>query len=169
MPHEQMLNSHADRQDTAALIAAAARRCERQQRRLTPQRTDVLALLLNAGGAMTAYELLDAYREQYQRRAPPMTIYRALDFLLAAGAIHRLDSSNQFLVCQHLGCQHEHETAQFLICDACHGVEEVAVDPAILAQFESQAQQKGFEIRQLQFETHGYCRNCRQRPPAAPE
>ena len=146
-----------------AVLDAAQRRCEHQHRKLTPQRRQVLELMLNAGAAVTAYQLIDAYREAHHRSVPPITIYRALDFLLDTGAIHRVESSNQYLVCRHLGCGHRHATPQFLICRQCAAVDELTVPEPIIAFFHDNADSAGFQLERLQFETHGLCRRCREK------
>src|ERR1700755_1026355 len=49
-----------------------------------------------------AYELLDAL-EPARGRVPPTTVYRALDFLLAHGFVHRIESKNAFVACWEVG------------------------------------------------------------------
>lgn len=145
-----------------AVLSAAQQRCEHQHRKLTPQRRQVLELMLNAGAAVTAYQLIDAFREAHHRSVPPITIYRALDFLLDTGTIHRVESSNQYLVCRHLGCGHRHATPQFLICRHCAAVDELGVSEAVIDYFHENARGAGFQLERLQFETHGLCQRCLQ-------
>ena len=55
--------------------------------------------------------------------AAPPTVYRALDFLLANGCIHKLESINAFVACHHpKAAQH---SVPFLICDRCHSATEL--------------------------------------------
>lgn len=56
-------------------------------------------LLLEAGCPVKAYDLISTYAQAGERLAKPPTIYRALDFLLAQGLVHRLESLNAFLAC----------------------------------------------------------------------
>jgi len=42
-----------------------------------------------------------------QQAAKPATIYRALDFLIEQGLIHRVESLNAFAGCRCSGHQHE--------------------------------------------------------------
>jgi len=49
------------------------------------------------------------------------TVYRALDFLLEQGLIHREQKLNTFTGCNCLERQHDH---LLLICVQCHEVEE---------------------------------------------
>ena len=57
----------------------------------------------------------------------PPTVYRALDFLIAHGLVHRLESLNAYVGCPAPDASHE---GQFLICGACGGVSEFEA-PAI--------------------------------------
>ena len=75
--------------------------------RLTPVRARVLGLVADAGKPVKAYDLLEQIRvansadgEGAGAAAPP-TVYRALDFLLANGFIHKLESVNAFVACHH--------------------------------------------------------------------
>ena len=56
-------------------------------------------------------------------------MYRALDFLLQNGLVHRIESLNAYVGCGEPG---EGHSGQFLICRTCHRVAELE-DPAISA------------------------------------
>jgi Fur family zinc uptake transcriptional regulator len=59
-------------------------------------------LIADAGKPIKAYDLLDKVREgEGAGAAAPPTVYRALDFLLANGFIHKLESVNAFVACHH--------------------------------------------------------------------
>lgn len=60
--------------------------------RLTPQRLEVLRLMSLQDGAISAYDLLDLLREAEPQAKPP-TVYRALDFLLEQGFVHKVESA----------------------------------------------------------------------------
>src|SRR5262245_4876474 len=103
-----------DRCVTDALSAAEAV-CARAGDRLTPLRRRVLELVWASHRPAGAYALLDRLREDGRGAAPP-TVYRALDFLLERGLIHRIESLNAFVGCAHPG---ENHLVQFLICRSC--------------------------------------------------
>ena len=65
-----------------AKLEIAERRCLEQGLKLTPQRRQVMALLLEQDDPASAYDLLDALQRRHQPGAKPPTIYRALDFLV---------------------------------------------------------------------------------------
>ena len=95
--------------------------CDEREVRLTPQRRKVLELVCAADGPIGAYDILDRLRQSIGNPAPP-TVYRALDFLLEQGLIHKLESLHAFVGCSHP--DHPH-ASQFLICSDCGDVSEI--------------------------------------------
>ena len=73
-----------------ALVAAEAR-CVDQGERMTAPRRRVLELLLQAGEAVKAYDLIARYGVDGVAAKPP-TVYRALEFLEKTGMAHRIAS-----------------------------------------------------------------------------
>lgn len=143
-------------------IAAAHHDCKKKVLRLTTKRERVLRLILTSHQPLSAYEVVDAYQEQYQEALPAMTAYRILNFLLEAGLIHRLETCNQYLACSHIACDHVHEPTQFLICDECHQVQELSLSHETAQELQSNAQAHGFVFQQQQIELHGVCQDCQQ-------
>lgn len=136
-------------------LDAAARWCLARGERLTPQRSEVLALLLAQTGPMKAYELLAEIQKRKPTAAPP-TVYRALDFLVSVGLVHRLGSLNAFIACRH----HDHNHhGVMLICDDCHGVTELSAAP-ITATLALEAAAVGFTVAAQDVELHGRCADC---------
>ena len=76
---------------TQELLAQAEKICAQRNVRLTPQRLEVLRLMSLQDGAISAYDLLDLLREAEPQAKPP-TVYRALDFLLEQGFVHKVES-----------------------------------------------------------------------------
>ena len=65
----------------------------------TPLRRKVLAILLkNNMRAVGAYELLEDLREAGFRSQPPVA-YRALEFLMKHGFVHKIERLNAFVAC----------------------------------------------------------------------
>ncbi len=75
---------------TQELLAQAEKICAQRNVRLTPQRLEVLRLMSLQDGAISAYDLLDLLREAEPQAKPP-TVYRALDFLLEQGFVHKVE------------------------------------------------------------------------------
>ncbi len=132
--------------------------CAERGLRLTPLRADVLRLVADSKKPVKAYDLLDRIRESKAASAPP-TVYRALDFLLGNGFIHKLESINAFVACHHPSVQH---TVPFLICDNCHAAIEME-DERIGHLLDEKARALGFSPQAQTLEVHGLCANCRKK------
>jgi Fur family zinc uptake transcriptional regulator len=141
---------------TEGLLHRAGQICEARGARLTDLRRQVLGLILDADGATGAYDLLDRLRATRTRAAPP-TVYRALDFLLEQGLIHRLERLSAFIGC----VAHEHggHAAQFLICRDCHRVIELE-DHATTDALAGAAARAGFSLSGATIEAEGRCAAC---------
>ena len=144
--------------DAAGFVAAVERACSERGLRLTEIRARVLGLGADAGKPIKAYDLLDKVREgEGAGAAAPPTVYRALDFLLANGFIHKLESVNAFVACHHPNAaQH---SAPFLICDGCHKAVELE-DEHVVATLDAQARALGFSPQTQTLEVHGLCAEC---------
>ena len=103
-------------------LSDAASRCAGQGARLTSRRAQVLECLLRRGGKAKAYDLL-ADIQAVERSIAPMTVYRALDFLVEQGLVHKGATNATFVVCQHEGHHAMHETL-FLVCERCGSTTE---------------------------------------------
>jgi len=144
--------------NTRAALKHAEQLCKQRQARLTPQRRRVLQLVIEADKPIGAYELLERMRDGERRPAPP-TVYRALDFLLEQGLIHRIESLHAFIGCAHAGKQH---TSQFLVCTDCGQVEEVCT--ADLGKtLQREVQRTGFLPSRPVIELLGLCQDCNKR------
>jgi Fur family zinc uptake transcriptional regulator len=145
-----------DRCSSDALAHAEAQSAKRGER-LTPIRRRVLEALLSTHRPLGAYELIDRLAEQGGRPAP-ITIYRALDFLLAQGLVHRIESRNAFVACVH---KHDSDDPiVFLLCDRCGAVGEAA-SPATATALKAAARAAGFTPKTPVIEIAGVCAHCR--------
>lgn len=136
-------------------MRAVSDACEARGLRLTPLRLRVLELVASAEKPAKAYDLLDRLKDEQGNAAPP-TVYRALDFLLENGFIHKLESINAYV-----GCHHPDEAHQvpFLICDVCSSAIEVC-DQRVAHLLNAQAREHGFRPAEQTLEVHGVCANC---------
>lgn len=128
---------------------------------LTAWRRQVLDVLTAERRSLGAYDIIERIGKTSGRSVAPMSVYRALDFLVENGLAHRLASRNAFLACCHRHCAHE--TIVFLICDSCGKVEEATSPPAGAALAEV-ARTAGFAARAEMIEVAGTCGACQ--PPA---
>lgn len=148
--------------DAGAFVSAVRRACQDRQLRLTPIREQVLQLLAEHGKPVKAYDLLDMMQSRIGANAPP-TVYRALDFLLAHGFIHKLASINAYVACHHPSIGH---SVPFLICDNCQSAIELE-DDSIAEGLLHKARALGFVARAQVLEVHGLCRRCAAMASAA--
>lgn len=130
--------------------------CRRRGLRFTQLRRRVLELVWNSHKPVGAYDVLDCLSSSGKKAAPP-TVYRALDFLIDAGLVHRLDSINAFVGCPDPEASH---TGQFLICRECRSVAELD-DKDINKLVEQKAADLGFTAVHQMLEIQGLCQDCR--------
>ncbi|MBY6241885.1 Fur family transcriptional regulator [Methylosinus sp. Sm6] len=128
-----------------------------QPRGLTPARRAALDILTKANRPVGAYEMIDLLAEESGKRPAPISVYRALGYLLDQGLAHRLASRNAFVVCGH---DHEEgEPVIFFICDDCGEVRE-ATSPALANALTGSSQAVRFEPRTRVIEIAGRCARC---------
>jgi len=152
------LHTHpAHHHDAKGFVRAVEHASEERGLRLTPLRKEVLELIAASRKPVKAYDLLDQLREKHGNAAPP-TVYRALDFLLENGFIHKLESINAFVSCHHPAEAHQ---VPFLICDNCASAQEVC-DARVAELIEAQARTFGFRPQAQTLEVHGLCKQCRK-------
>lgn len=130
--------------------------CKMRNIKLTTQRKTVLEIMLTANRAMTAYDLLDLLKLKEPQAKPP-TIYRALEFLLEQGFIHKVESSNSYIICPHFQ-DPEHISILFM-CDKCKKIIEKHSSD-IEVNLKQLASQSDFLIKHSVLELHGLCKLC---------
>jgi Fur family zinc uptake transcriptional regulator len=158
-PESENTPDHPDHDHAACItdaLADAERFCRQRGLRLTPTRRRVLEIVWRGHEPVKAYDILDALNRAGRRTAPP-TVYRALDFLLEASLVHRIDSLNAFVGCPLASGEH---TAQLLVCSRCETVTEVD-DPAIRGILDRGAARHGFILEPQTVEVRGLCPRCR--------
>jgi Fur family zinc uptake transcriptional regulator len=154
---DQAFEPHDHRHCIKVALDEAARICRERKGRLTEQRQRVLELVWNSHKPVGAYAILEQLRTEGFNGAPP-TVYRALDFLLEHGLIHRIESLNAYTGCAHPGARH---TGQFLICSQCQRVAELD-DANVNKAINNTAQRYGFEANYQVVEIRGLCPKCQE-------
>ena len=148
---------------TEGLLDRADKVCGQRGANFTELRRHVLGLILDAASPTGAYELLDRLRQTRRGAAPP-TVYRALDFLMEQGLIHRVERLSAFVGCV-TGCTadpleevHNH-AVQFLICRECgKAIEMQNLD--ISVALARAAKEAGFSVSSATVEAEGSCSTC---------
>lgn len=141
---------------TEALLDRASIICTGRDARLTVLRRQVLGLILDAPQPTGAYDLLDRLRATRDGAAPP-TVYRALEFLLEHGLIHKLERLSAFVGC--IAHDDHAHAAQFLICRGCGRVTELE-DHDLAHALEDAAHRLGFTVGKATIEAEGQCAAC---------
>ncbi|MCB1785369.1 MAG: transcriptional repressor [Chromatiaceae bacterium] len=163
MSHDSFPDSgHDHRACVQGALRDAETLCARRGVRLTPARRRVLELIWQSHRPSGAYDLLERLAADGHRPSPP-TVYRALDFLLRQGLVHRVSSRNAFVGCNHPGDDH---MAQLFICDRCDVAFEQA-DGSLNRRIRRNAMDLQFKIRTQTVEIAGLCPRCAGRSDGA--
>jgi Fur family zinc uptake transcriptional regulator len=141
----------------ANALARAERAFEAKGMKLTPLRRMVLEEVALSHDAVGAYEVLDRLTRKTGERMAPVSVYRALEVLLAAGVVHRLESRNAFFACHSVHDGSGRHVA--LVCESCRFVSEVDAH-RVFAELEAEAASAGFAARSIVIEVAGLCRAC---------
>jgi len=143
-----------------ASLQNAQNQCSQSGLRLTDKRCKVLKILLQADAPLSAYDIADQFKLVFAKSLSAMSAYRMLEFLMQANLVHKLETSNQYLACSHISCEHAHELPQFLICDQCHTVKEIGLGQQLLKELKDSIENTGFLLSSQQLELHGICESC---------
>ncbi len=141
-------------------IDQAERQCREHGVRLTVKRRQVLSGLLQSHKAMSAYEIADYCKQEFGEAMPAMSVYRILDFLKDERLVHKLNTSNKYVACSHITCDHDHEITQFLICGQCQRVSEINVNMSTIKTLQHNVEKAGFHLISPQIEMNCLCDSC---------
>ncbi len=158
--HPEGACAHAAHQSERAgdALASAEAACRAKGARLTPMRREVLEALYATHRPLGAYDTAEVLARKTGRRLAPITVYRALDFLLEQGLAHRLASRNAFVACPHGHAAGEF--VAFLICETCGGVDEMS-SADVAETIADLLAREGFQPRLQVLEISGHCAHCR--------
>lgn len=139
-----------------AALTQAQTLCKAQGARLTTTREAVLRLIWQSHKPVGAYHIIEQLSAEQGKQIMPPTVYRALDFLLTQGLIHRIASLNAFVGCPFPGADH---SDLFMLCKACGSVAECSADNIDQA-IASTAAKSGFMVETHALEIIGLCPQC---------
>jgi Fur family zinc uptake transcriptional regulator len=156
--------AHATQQAQRAgkAMAQAEAVCRAHGARLTPIRRKVLEALYATHKPLGAYDLAEILGPK-GRRLAPITVYRALDFLMEQGLVHRLASQNAYVACPTI--HGDNEAVAFLICEKCGGVDELA-SPNLSGTLSGLLSEQQFRPNAHVLEITGHCSHCQDTPAA---
>ena len=145
--HQQCMQSALERAQVAF---------EAKGLKLTELRRRVFVEIAGSHHAVGAYDVLERLAKTGDRLAP-ISVYRAIDALLAAGCVHRLESRNAYFAC-HIDGQHDRKPV-VLACGTCEHVTELAGDE-VLDALERLLASSQFAAQQTIIEVAGTCAGC---------
>jgi len=139
-----------------AALNRAEELCAATKARLTPTRKSVLQLLWQSHQPLGAYQLQDQLAKLSGKSIAPPTIYRAIEFLLQLGLIHRIASLNAYIGCPFPGSDHSN---LFMICSQCGSAAEVAHN-SLNELLQKASDKANFTLQDQTLELFGLCPNC---------
>ncbi|GMV61214.1 MAG: hypothetical protein AMXMBFR74_03830 [Parvibaculum sp.] len=151
----QAHQTHNHRECIDDALKRAREICEGRGAQLTPLREKVLQIVWRSHKPVGAYDVLDELARSHKAARPP-TVYRALDFLMGEGLIHKIESLNAYLGCVEAGAPH---SGQFLICRQCGATEEI-VDSKLETALDQAAKRAHFAAERKVVEISGLCARC---------
>jgi Fur family zinc uptake transcriptional regulator len=144
-----------DRCIDAALKRAQAL-CFERKARMTPTRESVLRLLWQSHQPLGAYQLQDQLATLLGKSIAPPTVYRAIEFLMDLGLIHRIASLNAYLGCPFPNSEHSN---LFMICNDCGSAAEVTHGP-LNDMLQKVSCKANFTLQSQAIELFGLCPRC---------
>ena len=130
--------------------------CAERGARLTAQRRETFKALRAAGKPISAYDLLPRMEKRLGKRLAPLTVYRALDFLVEHGLVHKIASNHTYALCDR---PHTHHESVHLVCTECGSGEELALGKLGSALDDAAASRQFTPSRHI-VELEGHCRDC---------
>jgi len=135
-------------------------KCKESGVKLTTKRKLVLQQLLQSQKLLSAYEIVERLKRKANSIMPAMSVYRILEFLESSNLVHKIESQNKYVACRHIQCDHQHHSAQFLICQGCNYVKEINLSHGVISQINELARQEKFKQEFSVMEFKGLCQKC---------
>ena len=148
------VESHEDH--AGAWAAQVERSCVEKGLQLTPLRRQILGIVAQAEAPLGAYAIIEELSKAQHKPVAPPTVYRTLEFFLAHGFLHKIESRNAYAPCAHLG--HDHHGI-LLICGRCGRTDEIE-NAGFDALLQATAAQAGFVTQRQVVEIEGLCQTC---------
>ncbi len=127
--------------------------------KLTNNQQTVIDLLEKSKEPLKAYAIL--FDIQKKGIKAPLQVYRALDKLIEIGKVHKIESKNSYIACEHKNCNSSTSTS-FLICETCDQVTELK-KKNLSEYFAKQSTQANFKYAKHNLEIYGMCKDCKNK------
>lgn len=129
---------------------------ESQGLRLTDLRLRVFKQIAASHHAVGAYDIIDQLSQTGTRLAP-VSVYRAIDALIEAGCVHRLESKNAYFAC-HANHASQRQNV-ILSCSTCGVIAEVDGE-AVFSALDALTASENFTQSSRIVELTGRCAHC---------
>ena len=140
----------------SATLARARDAFEARGLRLTELRLRVFTEIAASHHAIGAYEVIDRLGEKGTRLAP-VSVYRAIEALIEAGVVHRLETRNAYFACHSAHASERQHV--ILSCGDCGTVAEVDGEQ-VFGAIDAVAASHGFAAAVRIVEIAGRCAHC---------
>jgi Fur family zinc uptake transcriptional regulator len=147
----------------SATVEAARRICGERGLRLTDLRLATLEEVAEHG-PISAYRLMETLGRRLGRRIDPPAVYRALNFLIDAGLVTRLETKSTYVIRDRPG---QSRPLVFLLCERCESTVELE-DPELLRLITGDASAVGFRLGNPIIECSGTCGRCAENKEPIP-
>ena len=127
--------------------------------KLTNNQQTVLDLLEKSKEPLKAYAIL--FDIQKKGIKAPLKVYRALYNRIDIVTVHKIESKNSYIACEHKNCDSSTSTS-FLICETCDQVTELK-KKNLSEYFAKQSVQANFKYAKHNLEIYGVCKNCKNK------
>ena len=142
------------------MLERASEKCQNNGVKLTPKRSLILKTMIEAGTPLSAYDIINHLSIKHKSLMPATSVYRILAFLESVDLVHKLSSENKYVACEHISCQHEHESPQFLICQKCHNVKEVNISQSVIEEIKQHVKDSDYKLISSALEINCICNDC---------
>ena len=129
---------------------------DKKNKSLSKNQKIVLDFIQKNKKPVKAYSILSNVQKK-GINAPPQ-VYRALDKLIEIGKVHKIESRNSYIACEHKNCDSTTSTS-FLICESCDQVSELT-QKNLPSYFAKQSEQANFKYAKHNLEIYGTCKDC---------
>ncbi|HBR97107.1 MAG TPA: Fur family transcriptional regulator [Gammaproteobacteria bacterium] len=133
--------------------------CQDNDQRFTAVRRRVLEIIWETHKPIKAYDILEKLSDSAGK---PPTVYRALNFLLGNGLVHKINTLNAYIGCTH---PREHAQCFFIICKVC-GTATECCNSALNGIIQETAKKHNFTNYTASLEIQGVCEACANSPPS---
>lgn len=141
-------------------LQSAEEHCQRNGSKLTKKRRQILSLLLGADRAISAYELIELFNDQFEHKPPAMSVYRILDYLVSFDLIHKVNAANKFIACTQIHNMENHGATQLLFCQQCQQVQETPLNTTVYEGLLDEIKKSGNQLCSQQLEFTCICNAC---------